>query len=101
MHPQRKKGIIISAILYGIAFIISYIIYLTVEITYAHGPSPHHAVFILLFYMAVIWCIISLLLILLNKSRQLHIGFIIVNGGYLLVCLFFILYAILEYKINY
>ncbi|WP_366523579.1 DUF4293 family protein [uncultured Kordia sp.] len=101
MHPQRKKGIIIGASIYGIGFVTAFIIYLTLENTYAHAPSVHQAVLILLFYLAVIWCIISIILIALHKNRPLQMGFLIINGTYILFCLVFLLYIIVGHKLNY
>lgn len=54
MHPELKKGIQVSSIIYGFCFCIAFIMYFKVDHTYMHAPAPYQGVLILLFYAAII-----------------------------------------------
>lgn len=91
MHPQFKKGIYGSLLVYSIILVIAYILYLKFP-RQSHAPALYFLVLIGLFYIAVTWCVFSSLLALFKVKRQLQFGFLIINGIYILLCISFVLF---------
>ncbi len=91
MHPQFKKGIYGSLLVYSIILVIAYILYLKFP-RQGHAPALYFLALIGLFYIAVTWFVFSSLLALFKVKRQLQFGFLIINGIYILLCISFVLF---------
>ena len=91
MHPQLKKGIYISLVVYSIILLVTLIAYLKFP-HQGHAPAIYFLILIGLFYISVTWAFTSLILIVFKKTRMLGLGMISVNAIYIIFCLTWVLF---------
>lgn len=86
MHPQFKKGIYGSLLVYSIILVITFIVYISIP-RQGHAPTIYFLILIGLFYISIAWAILNLLLIISKKTRMLGLGMLSINSIYILFCL--------------